>query len=122
MMTKNHTTTTALVVLAVAATLLAAGTIAIVSNHSAFAWKHKEKEKYNKENNYNMRYDKSSTDGNSRGGQAIVLSNDQSQESECQRSGNTSPIDSLTPIPTGACNNTATATNTNNGGNTAKTD
>jgi hypothetical protein len=34
----------------IAATLLAAGTLTVASNHSACAWK--DKEKYNKEDNY----------------------------------------------------------------------
>jgi hypothetical protein len=45
----NHTTTTTVMIAiaAIAATLLAAGTVAIASNHSAFAWK-----EYKKDNNY----------------------------------------------------------------------
>jgi hypothetical protein len=63
-MRKNHKTTTLLVAMAViAATLLAAGTVAaaIGSNHSAFA--HKEyKNKYHNNNKY-AREDKSGRDG-----------------------------------------------------------
>ena len=41
----NHKTTTTLsiVTIAVVATLLAAGTVVIASNHFAFAWKHKDR-------------------------------------------------------------------------------
>ncbi|MBV9668159.1 MAG: hypothetical protein JO327_08515 [Nitrososphaeraceae archaeon] len=60
-MRKNHKTTTLLVAMAViAATLLAAGTVAAVgSNHSAFA--HKE---YKSKNDKYTKQDKSGRDGN----------------------------------------------------------
>jgi hypothetical protein len=64
-MRQNHKTTTLIVAMAViAATLLAAGTVAVASNHSAFAWKDKgyKKEKYQKDENKYNREDKS--DGN----------------------------------------------------------
>jgi hypothetical protein len=61
-MRENHKTTTLLIAMAaIAATLLAAGTIAAVgSNHSALAWKHKE---YQKNDKY-TREDRSGSDGN----------------------------------------------------------
>jgi hypothetical protein len=105
--TKNHkTTTVALVVLAaVAATLLVAGTVAVASNHSAFAWKNKEykKDKYQRDDN------KYQNDGSERGGNSITVIAANEQSSECETAGNNSPI-------TGSCNNGATATATNNGG------
>src|SRR6188472_254134 len=69
-MRKNHKTTTLLVAMAViAATLLAAGTVAVASNHSAFAWKDKgyKKEKYQRDENkdYQKKYDKYSREDKS---------------------------------------------------------
>ena len=106
MMKTNHTTVTALVVLAaVAATLLAAGTITVASNHSAFAWKNKEykKDKYQRDEN-KYQYDRS--DG--KRGITVIAANEQSNE--CETFGNNSPIGA------GACVNTGTATATNSGG------
>jgi hypothetical protein len=106
-MTTNRKTTTALIVLAaVAATLLAAGTVAIASNHSAFAWKERgyKKDKYEKDDS------KYQNDGSERGsGSSITAIAANEQSSECQTAGGTSPI-------TGSCGNTATATVTNSGG------
>jgi hypothetical protein len=114
--TKNHKTTTiALIAIAgIAATLLVAGTVAVASNHSAFAWKEKgyKKEKYQRDDN---KYQNDGSDskylmGSKRGsGSSITLIAANEQSSECETAGGTSPI-------TGSCSNTATATVTNSGG------
>jgi hypothetical protein len=118
-MTTNRKTTTALIILAgIAATLLVAGTVAVASNHSAFAWKNKEykKDKYQRDDN---KYQNDGSDskyvmGSKRGsGNSITVIASNEQSSECETAGNTSPI-------TGSCSNTATATATNNGGITGK--
>jgi hypothetical protein len=55
----NHTTTVLIAIAAVATMLLAAGTVAALgSNHSAFAWKHKD---------YQKKYDKYTTEDKSDG-------------------------------------------------------
>ena len=105
-MIKNHKTTTLLVsIAAIAATLLAAGSVTVVSNHSAFAWKDKEykKDMYQRDEN-KYQYDRS--DG--KRGITVIAANEQSNE--CETSGNNSPIGA------GACVNTGTATATNSGG------
>jgi hypothetical protein len=110
MMKTNHTTTTALVVLAaIAATLLAAGTITVASNHSAFAWKNKEykKDKYQRDEN-KYQYDRS--DGKYSNGRSITVIAANEQSNECHTEGNNSAIGA------GACVNTGTATATNSGG------
>ena len=123
-MTTNRKTTTALIVLAgIAATLLVAGTVAVASNHSAFAWKdqYKKQDNYSKDENYNKGYDKSSTDGGTNIGgsgcsdkgcdvQAIIQSNSASQESTVTTAGANSPIQN-------SGNQAITQSNTNNGGN-----
>jgi hypothetical protein len=114
--TKNHKTATiALIAIAgIAATLLVAGTVAVASNHSAFAWKEKgyKKDKYQRDDN---KYQNDGSDskyvmGSERGsGSSINLIASNEQSSECETAGANSPI-------TGSCSNTATATATNNGG------
>ena len=112
MITKSHTTNTLLVLAAVAATLLAAGTVVTASNHSAFAWKDKDykKEKYQKDE---MKYQNNESDnkyamGSERGsGTTTIASNEQS--AQCETAGGGSPI-------TGSCTQTATATASNTGG------
>ena len=111
--TKNHKTATiALIAIAgIAATLLVAGTVAVASNHPAFAWKHKDQynkqDNYSKDENYNKGYDKSSVGDV----QAIVQSNTVSQESTISTAGADSPI-------TDSGNQNVEQSNTNNGGNT----
>ena len=127
-MTTNRKTTTVLIVLAaVAATLLVAGTVAVASNHSAFAWKNKEykKDKYQRDDNkyqndgYQKDEGKYQNDGSygkyvmgsERGsGKSITVIAANEQSSECETYGNNSPIG------TNACQNSADATADNSGG------
>jgi hypothetical protein len=105
MMKTNHTTITVLVVLAaISATLLAAGTVTVASNHSAFAWKEKgyKKDKYQRDDN------KYQNDGSERGGNSITAIASNEQSSECETAGSNSPISN-------SCNQAATAAATNNG-------
>ena len=102
-MIKNHKTTTLLVAIAaIAATLLAAGSVTVASNHSAFAWKDKEykKDKYQRDEN------KYQNDGSENSGTSNSLA--QSVEQNCQTAGGTSPI-------SGSCIATVTGTITNSG-------
>ena len=101
----NHNTTTKVLIAiaAVAATLLAAGTVAVASNHSAFAWKNKEykNDKYQRDEN-----NKYQNDGSEKSGTSNTLA--QSVEQNCQTAGGTSAI-------SGSCIATVTGTITNNG-------
>jgi hypothetical protein len=114
-MIRNHTTPAALFVLiaiaAVVAMLLAASTVAVASNHSAFAWKEKgyKKDRYQKDEN---KYQNDGSDskyvmGSKRGsGNSITVIAANDQNNECKTSGN------MSPIGAGACVNTGTATAT----------
>ena len=105
-MIKNHKTTTLLVAIAaIAATLLATGSVTVASNHPAFAWKDKEykKDKYQRDEN------KYQNDGSENSGTSNSLA--QSVEQNCQTAGGTSPI-------TASCTAAITGTITNSGGNT----
>jgi hypothetical protein len=122
-MTKNHKTTTLLVAMtAIAATLLAAGTVAALgSNHSAFA--HKE---------YKKNYDKYNKEESGRDGNNIAISKqfmkcivigggDGMKGSEHGRADLVTPPpadDGRTGISGNSCNNQA-PTNTNNDGDSS---
>jgi hypothetical protein len=80
-----NVTTTLIPIAGIAATLLVAGTVAVASNHSAFAWK-----EYKKGNNYQRDDNKYPTDGSERSGISVPVTT--SQDLECQTAGGTSPI------------------------------